>query len=106
MKSINGIIRSLYEQTLAYGEEYADENYTYFHNVYSEDIADMFFFSDLCENKPEMVEDWIYENISEIPEVIERLSACIIKKVARDSKKWLEQNNLFNTFMRTMKAGA
>lgn len=105
MKSINRIIKKLMEDQIEYAEYMADEDLTDRRAEYSDTIADMFFFSDLCENKPELIEDWIYENISKEPEVIERLSSCIVKKVARDSLKWLEYHNPFNTFMREMKAG-
>ena len=106
MRSINGIIKKLMEDQIEYAEYMANEDLAERKAEYSDTIADMLFFSDLCENNPEAVEDWIYENISKEPELIERLSSCIIKKVARDSKKWLEYHNPFNTFMREMKAGA
>ena len=110
MKNINQITKRYFLEIIAWAEYNDNQELQDFRSRYDDDTADMFFISSFSENVDDVLE-WIETNNFFLDdereeEKEERLATLLCKKVARDSFKWLEYHNPFNTFMREMKAGA
>lgn len=109
MKNINRITKRFYLEIIAWAEDRGNLELDDLRSRYSEDKANMFFISSFSEDVNEVL-DWVqtynfFLDDDHEEEKEERLATLLCKKVARDSLKWLEYHNPFNTLMREMKVG-
>jgi hypothetical protein len=110
MKNINQITKRYFLEIIAWAESKGNLVLDDLRSRYDEDTADMFFISYFSEDVDDVL-DWVetnnfFSDDEREEEKEERLATLLCKKVARDSLKWLEYRNPFNTFMREMKVGA
>lgn len=103
MKNINKITKQFFKDTILDAYYRGNEDLEQYRDSYDEETANMFFISYFCENYPLDVLDWVISNkIVSDEDLQDHLADLICKKVAKDTKIWLEANSPMKQFERFM----